>query len=172
MAAKESSGIMKWLLLIILVLILVVGAVVGTLFLSSKFNIGLGNLASAVAPAGAPMAPTAPAAPPPYAGPPIFTPLEAFTVTLRGETRNRILYTGITLRMGDEQSSQMIRDYMPEVRDRVLRLLSQQSPEFIQTPEGRAALVKALSDALQAPYSPHVRGPLITDVLFTAFVIQ
>ena len=122
---------MKWLLLIILVLILVVGAVVGTLFLSSKFNIGLGNLAGAVAPAGAPMAPGAPAAPPPYAGPPIFTPLEAFTVTLRGETRNRILYTGITLRMGDEQSSQMIRDYMPEVRDRVLRLLSQQSPEVI-----------------------------------------
>lgn len=171
MAAKESSGIIKWLLLIIVVLILVIGAVVGTLLLSSKYNFSLSNLVSPAA--TAPQQAVAPASPPPVqAGPPIFTPLEPFTVTLRGENRNRILYTGITLRMGDEQSSSMIRDYMPEVRDRVLRLLAQQSPDYIQTPEGRAALVKALSDTLQTPYSPHVRGPLINDVLFTAFVIQ
>src|SRR5690554_1595227 len=103
---------------------------------------------------------------------PIFASLEPFTVTLRDERTTRILYVAITLRLVDEASRQTITEYMPEVRDRVLRLLSVQNPTYIQTPEGRERLVQDLTDLLQRPYLPQPRGPEISAVLFTAFVVQ
>lgn len=103
---------------------------------------------------------------------PIFASLEPFTVTLRDERTTRILYVAITLRLVDEASRQTITEYTPEVRDRVLRLLSLQNPTYIQTPEGRQRLVQDLTDLLQRPYLPQPRGPEISAVLFTAFVVQ
>src|SRR5690606_27455505 len=103
---------------------------------------------------------------------PIFTPLEPFTVTLRTEHGTRILYMAITLRMADETSRRLIVEFMPEVRDRILRKLAEQNAEQIQTPEGRARLVSLLSSELEQPYHPEPQGPRLTSVLFTAFVIQ
>lgn len=103
---------------------------------------------------------------------PIFASLEPFTVTLRDERTTRILYLAVTLRLVDEASRQTITEYMPEVRDRVLRLLSVQNPTYIQSPEGRQRLVQDLTDLLQRPYLPQPRGPEISAVLFTAFVVQ
>ncbi len=104
--------------------------------------------------------------------PPIFAPLEPFTVTLRDERGTRILYVAITLRLVDDVSRNMITEYMPEVRDRVLRLLAVQNPTYIQTTEGREKLVSDLTNLLQRPYLPQPRGPEISAVLFTAFVVQ
>lgn len=103
---------------------------------------------------------------------PIFAPLEPFTVTLRDERTTRILYVAVTLRLVDDVSRNMINEYMPEVRDRVLRLLSVQNPTYVQTPEGREKLVSDLTQLLQRPYLPQPRGPEISAVLFTAFVVQ
>lgn len=103
---------------------------------------------------------------------PIFVALEPFTVTLRDERTTRVLYVAITLRLVDEASRNMITEYMPEVRDRVLRLLSIQDPTHVQTPEGRNQLVEDLTQLLQRPYLPQPRGPEISAVLFTAFVVQ
>lgn len=104
--------------------------------------------------------------------PPIFAALEPFTVTLRDERSTRILYVAVTLRLVDDVSRNMITEYMPEVRDRVLRLLSVQNPTYVQTPEGREKLVADLTQLLQRPYQPQPRGPEISAVLFTAFVVQ
>lgn len=103
---------------------------------------------------------------------PIFAELEPFTVTLRGDTRNRILYVAITLRLADEASRTIITEYRPEVRDRVLKALAARTVEQVQTPEGRAALTESLKSTLQAPFAPQPAGPDISDVLFTAFVLQ
>lgn len=103
---------------------------------------------------------------------PIFSPLEPFTVTIRNEQSQRILYVAITLRLTDEASRRLINEYMPEVRDRALRKLAEQTPDVVQTPEGRRALVQSLTASLQQPYLPHNKGPDITSVLFTAFVVQ
>ncbi|WP_245153338.1 flagellar basal body-associated FliL family protein [Allopusillimonas ginsengisoli] len=111
----------------------------------------------------------APAAPAPD---PIFVPLDPFTVTLPGDYKNRVLYAAITLRVGDQQSASIINAYMPEVRDRALRLLAQQNVHDVQTSEGRAALVDILRSELAQPYTPEPEGPNIGDVLFTAFVVQ
>lgn len=103
---------------------------------------------------------------------PIFTELEPFTVTLHGESRNRILYVAITLRLADESARKVVADYMPEVRDRILKTLAAQSTEQIQTPEGRARLVGQLKATLEQPFVPLPTGPRVADVLFTAFVVQ
>lgn len=156
------------LLKFILLLIVIIGASIGgtMLFL---------NRSSMSSPAPAPQAnsvlPAAPAAPPVVPAP-IFAELEPFTVTLYGETRNRILYTAITLRLTDDASRKQIQDYMPEVRDRILKVLSAQELAKIQTPDGRQALSAALKADLSRPFAAQLPGPQVADVLFTAFVVQ
>lgn len=158
--AKKEPGAFAKLIKSLLAIVLIVAASVGTtLFLYDKMG---GATASAEPTPEKPV--NLPS--------PIFTPLEPFTVTLRGETGNRILYVAITLRLADEDSRRMIVSYMPEVRDRILRKLSEQKPEYVQTIEGRAKLVQLVAKDLEAPYQPQPRGPSIEAVLFTAFVIQ
>ncbi|MEI2417617.1 flagellar basal body-associated protein FliL [Orrella sp. JC864] len=114
----------------------------------------------------------------PPAGPaqvpaPIFMPLEPFTVTLRdSDELDRILHVGLTLRLGDEQSRQRIEKYLPEVRSRLLMVLSAQSARSIQTAEGKQALARALAQAVARPFAPIPDGQTVSDVLFTAFVVQ
>ena len=104
---------------------------------------------------------------------PIFTILEPFTVTLNdGSSRSRILHVAITLLVNDENSHEILRQYMPMVRDRVLKILAEQHPTYVQTPEGRAQLVDSLMDALSSSYGLNPTVPRINNVLFTAFVIQ
>ncbi|WP_350389101.1 flagellar basal body-associated FliL family protein [Castellaniella sp. FW104-7C03] len=153
------------LLKFILLLIIIIGASVGGTMLFMNRNspsTPAANMAATVVPA--------PAAPVVVA--PIFAELEPFTVTLYGEMRNRILYTAITLRLADEASRKQIEDYMPEVRDRILKVLSSQPLAQVQTPEGRQALSSALKVGLSKTFAPQLPAPQISDVLFTAFVVQ
>ncbi|TGV06794.1 flagellar protein FliL [Alcaligenaceae bacterium 429] len=114
---------------------------------------------------------TKPAAPA-VAPKPIFTSLEPFTVTLNDGQRSRILYTALTLRVEDEETRLLLGEFMPVVRDRVLKTLSAQNPFHVQTPQGREELVNALTMVLNAPYEPSSVKPRIANVLFTAFVVQ
>ena len=160
--SKRFGKLILWLLLIAMV----IGAsVAATYFFLHKS----GFLGTAMAEQSVEDRQRAPQVPLPA---PIFASLEPFTVTLRDERTTRILYLAITLRLVDDVSRQTITEYMPEVRDRVLRLLSVQNPTYIQTPEGRQRLVQDLTDLLQRPYLPQPRGPEISAVLFTAFVVQ
>lgn len=103
---------------------------------------------------------------------PIFAALEPFTVTLNEHGRSRILYVGISLQVPDDNSRKVIQEFMPVVRDRVLHILAEQIPSRIQTSEGREDLVRSLSQGLQTPYEPSYVAPRVSNVLFTAFVIQ
>ena len=164
-SSSSGSRIGKLLLWLILLVMVVAASIAGTFFIMQKMGIqGAPAFAEGAEPAVARQQIPLPA--------PIFAPLEPFTVTLRDERTTRILYVAITLRLVDEASRNMITEYMPEVRDRVLRLLAVQNPTYIQTPEGRERLVHDLTQLLQRPYLPQPRGPEISAVLFTAFVVQ
>lgn len=157
---------LRRLLKFIILLIVVIGAAIGgTIFVMNRnhaANTPVSPLAQAAQMSAA--APIVPA--------PIFAELDPFTVTLYGETRNRILYTAITLRMGDEPSRKQIQDYMPEVRDRILKVLSTQQPTSVQAVEGRQTLSDNLKASLARPFAVQLPGPHVADVLFTAFVVQ
>lgn len=159
MAKSETTKLAKFVKTSLLALLIVGASVGATLFYYSS-QTGLGQ-ANAEAPSPATALPA-----------PIFTPLEPFTVTLRGERGSRALYVAITLRVADTESRKVLTEYMPEVRDRVLLKLSEQSPEHVQTQQGREQLVQSLIQVLARPYHPQPDGPHITQVLFTAFVVQ
>ncbi|BBI70844.2 hypothetical protein HAALTHF_07810n [Vreelandella aquamarina] len=65
----------------------------------------------------------------------MFTRIEPFTVNLADDRYgSRLLYTGITLRVGNEQSKAIIEEHMPQVRSRLLILLSgKQANELTST---------------------------------------
>ncbi|MBO9331136.1 flagellar basal body-associated protein FliL [Achromobacter pulmonis] len=118
--------------------------------------------ANFVAPPAAPIAVPAP----------IFVPLEPFTVTLQNPDTERIMHVGLTLRVSDEQSRSRLEKYMPEVRSRILMVLSSQSPVGVQTQQGKTDMAEAIKQSVNRPFSPLPDGQYVTDVLFTAFVVQ
>jgi len=103
---------------------------------------------------------------------PIFTKLDPFTVMLESKDSERMLFLGITLRLGDQQSSERIDKYMPEVRSRILMILSSLTPQDVQTPEGKAKLVQEIKAAISKPFAPIPDGQNVSGVLFTDFVVQ
>lgn len=153
---NKASQALKGLTAVILI---VAASVAGTMFYLNQMDQGFSNASSSTTQAI--VLPN-----------PVFSPLDPFTVTLNDNTGGRVLYVAITLRVANEAAHKMIQDYMPEVRDRVLRELAAQQPDQVQTLAGREALVHSLTQVLQQPYLPHATGPQITSVLFTAFVVQ
>ncbi|APX74131.1 flagellar basal body-associated FliL family protein [Achromobacter insolitus] len=113
----------------------------------------------------------------PPAGPvavpaPIFVPIEPFTVTLQNPDTERIMHVGLTLRVSDEQTRTRLEKYMPEVRSRILMVLSSQSPTGVQTQQGKTEMAAAIKQAVNRPFAPLPDGQYVTDVLYTAFVVQ
>lgn len=171
------SGFSRFLKNLLIVLLIIAASVGATLYYSWQQG-GITLFPNALlasnsdAGADAEPEPTAAPAPTPVPAKPIFTSLEPFTVTLSDGQRSRILYTALTLRVENEETRALLGEFMPVVRDRVLKTLSAQNPFHVQTPQGREELVNALTIVLGAPYEPSTVKPRIANVLFTAFVVQ
>ena len=164
MAKPETRSLSKILKSVLVVLLIVAASIGATLYYTTQTGAQPLSALSHDAQES-----TEPAQPP---APPIFVSLEPFTVTLRADRTSRILHVAITLRVKNEASRQILKDYMPEVRDRVLSRLSEQHPIEVQSTEGRAQLVEDLKHTLEQVYVPQPDGPAIQNVLFTAFVVQ
>ncbi|ARP94298.1 flagellar basal body-associated FliL family protein [Bordetella genomosp. 13] len=185
-AASSSGGIgrlLRPLLMLLALLAVAAASVAATWFFMnwqagrelSPVQIGVGGPGQAQA-AGAPGAQPTTFVPPPTAPvqvpAPIFIPLEPFTATVEDPESERIVRVGITLRVSDEQSRTRIEKYLPEVRSRVLMVLSAQTPQTVRTPQGKADMAKAIMAAVNKPFSPIPDGQYVSDVLFTEFVVQ
>ncbi|AZY52446.1 flagellar basal body-associated FliL family protein [Bordetella avium] len=195
-ASGGSGKFLRLLVALLLLLLVVVASVAGTWYFMSRYQqqqqqaavqLGVGQAGGLVgangglvgtngglvgASGGLIGANVAPATPPAVVPPPIFIPLEPFTVTLNDADSERIMHVGITLRAGDDQTRQRIDRYMPEVRNRLLMVLSSQTPQSVQTVDGKQNMAKSLMAAINRPFSPLPDGQNVTDVLFTAFVVQ
>jgi flagellar protein FliL len=103
---------------------------------------------------------------------PIFVPLEPFTVNLQPNGRSRFLHVAVTLKMTDVKSQGQITQYLPEVRSRVLSVLSNREAELLATAEERAGLATAIMKALLQPLAPNLPPLKIASVMFTTFMLQ
>jgi flagellar FliL protein len=74
------------------------------------------------------------------AKPPIFLPLDQFTVNLQPEDGQQFLQVAMTLKVVDQQIADHIKTMMPEVRSRVLLLLSSKKPSQIGSLDGKTTL--------------------------------
>lgn len=106
------------------------------------------------------------------AKPPVFLPMEAFTVNLQTENGDQFLQTTLTLQVADQAQVELIKLYMPHVRSRLLLLLSSKKASDILSVEGKNKLSDEILSIFKQPFTP--QGPTIkvSNVLFTSFVVQ
>lgn len=104
------------------------------------------------------------------AKPPVFLPLETFTVNLEGG--EQYLQTDITLQVADPAEVEAIKLHMPRVRSRLLALLSSKSADSLATSEDKKKLAKEIMEQVSMPFYPKGKPQKVDDVLFTSFVIQ
>ncbi|CPR21055.1 flagellar basal body-associated protein FliL [Brenneria goodwinii] len=109
--------------------------------------------------------------PPP---PPVFMPLDTFTVNLINPDNDpdRVLYVGFTLRLPDEATRDQLNKYLPEIRSRLLLLLSRQSAVDLASEEGKQKLVGEIKQVLSSPLVSGQPNLVVNDVLFTAFILR
>ena len=72
--------------------------------------------------------------------PPIFIPLDTFTVNLQLEATPQFLQVGLSLKVRDNAVVDALKLHMPEVRDRTLLLLSSQKASALLLLEGKKKL--------------------------------
>jgi flagellar FliL protein len=108
-------------------------------------------------------------APPPD---PIFVALEPFTVNLQPNGRSRFLHVAMTLKVADAKSQEQLTKYLPEVRSRVLTVLSNRQSEVLLTAEEKAQLAGEIMVALNQPFAANLASSKIASVMFTTFMLQ
>lgn len=103
---------------------------------------------------------------------PIFVALDPFTVNLQADDRDRFLHIGLTLKVADAKTQAQIVQYLPETRSRILSLLSNRDPSSLITADDKNKLAAEILKALNKPLASSQPPQHITNVLFTAFVVQ
>ncbi|RPH21565.1 flagellar basal body-associated protein FliL [Buttiauxella warmboldiae] len=101
---------------------------------------------------------------------PVFFALDTFTVNL-GDA-DRVLYIGITLRLKDDATRQRLSEFLPEVRSRLLLLFSRQDSAALASDEGKQKLVEAIKHTLAPPLVAGQPQQVVSDVLYTAFILR
>lgn len=105
-------------------------------------------------------------------GPPVFVPIEPFTVNLQPENGEQYLQITFTLQVASLEQVELVKDNMPKVRSRLLLLLSSKKASEINTPEGKKKLADEIMAQVKEPFSEKGEPQEVTDVLFTSFIIQ
>lgn len=107
------------------------------------------------------------------AGPPVFFKLDPFTVNLRAsDDSGQLLYVGITVEVGDEATKSILEQHLPQVRNRMLMVLSGQDATTLVTSEGKQRLAASIHDAIVQPFDKAQPAIAVGNVLFTQFIVQ
>ncbi len=104
--------------------------------------------------------------------PPVFINMDSFTVNLQSEDSDKFLQTAFTLQVKDDAQVEVIKVHLPQVRSRLLLLLSSQKAADILTPEGKNKLAQEIIAQVNKPFEPKGTPQNVTGVFFTSFVIQ
>lgn len=103
--------------------------------------------------------------------PPIFVNLETFTVNLQQELGEQYLQVTLTVKATDEAVADSMKLHMPEIRNRLLLLLSSKRPSELLTVPGKLQLADEILGEVKKPVPEPLREH-VAAVYFTAFVIQ
>jgi flagellar protein FliL len=116
--------------------------------------------------------------------PPVFVPLEQFTVNLAPEEGEHFLQATMILRVADPKVGDSLKLYMPELKHRILMILSSKKPSDLTSVDGREQLADEVKEEANdiLGYAPNPKkkgkrtrpeddGPVIS-VLFNQFIVQ
>jgi len=127
--------------------------------------------------------------------PPVYLPLDPFTVNLTDKDVDRYAQVGVNLEVVDQKTADMLKSYMPSIRSGVLMVLAHKSAAELLTKEGKERLQKEIqreavrplgievelddetSDEDAAPKKKKKRKKApsnlpVTNVLFSQFIVQ
>ena len=104
--------------------------------------------------------------------PTAFKELDVFTVNLQPEERNQYLQVGLTVKIRDTDVSLEIDKKMPEIRNRILLLLTSKTAADLSPLSGKQQLSGEIIDEIRKTLDSEMLREEVMDVLFTSFVIQ
>jgi flagellar FliL protein len=107
---------------------------------------------------------------------PVFLPLEMFTVNLADREAERYAQVGVTLELADAKTGDMLKAYMPAVRNDILMLLAHKKAAELQERAGKLTLAREIRRAAMKPLEdvegePEDDAP-VRAVHFSSFIIQ
>jgi flagellar FliL protein len=117
------------------------------------------------------------------AKPPTYVKLEQFTTNMMAESpeqQPQYIQVVVEMRVSEETAGETIKGYMPELRDKILRLLSSRKPSQLVSLEGKDALATEIRSTVNAIVSGEKKskasakepeGP-VESVHFSSFIIQ
>jgi flagellar FliL protein len=161
MAKKESTEKSRkpWWLMGLLIIVLSMASSAGAYYLLDRNSAEDEASAEAEEPVEAPE--------------PIFVSVSPFTVNLQSKQyEQRLLYIGLAFKVGDDETYRIVEQNMPQLRSRLLLLLSDQQAEDLVLPAGKQALARNILALFDEPFSDPQPALAIDDVLYTDFIVQ
>jgi flagellar protein FliL len=76
--------------------------------------------------------------------PPVFVPLDSFTVNLADRDAERYAQVGITLEVGDSKVGDQVKVFMPAIRNNILMALAEKSARDLMDREGKTKLAEKI----------------------------
>jgi len=157
MDAMPAGKSKKKLIIIIVACLLILGiAGAGAVLLLSKKNSPAKEKEHKVEPAKAP----------------VFVPLEPFVVNLQSDSGDKYLQVSMTLQAQDDETAELIKKNMPQVRSRLLLLLSSKDAAEILTSEGKEKLIEDIVAQAKQPFVAKGEPQHVNGVFFTSFIVQ
>jgi flagellar protein FliL len=105
--------------------------------------------------------------------PPVFINMDAFTVNLQNDGGNdQFLQTTFTMQVASQGDVDNLKLYQPQVRSRILLLLSSKTAAELTSVEGKRKLADEIIGQTRKPFAPNAPEVKVNDVFFTSFVIQ
>lgn len=139
-AAAKPAGKKKLLILIVAAVLLLVIAGGGAAFFMSKKKAAAEDGEDADEPVAA--QPAHDKKDDKHAGPPVFLPLDPFTVNLADRDAERYAQVAVTLEIDDAHTGDTIKAYLPAIRNNILMLLSHKTAGELLTYDGKLALAR------------------------------
>jgi len=108
---------------------------------------------------------------------PVFLPLDVFTVNLADRDAERYAQVGVTLELADTKTSDLLKAYMPAVRNDVLMLIANKKAADLQDRDGKLALAREIKRAALKPLDDSEDNGVsdeqpVRAVHFSSFIIQ
>ncbi|WP_374661094.1 flagellar basal body-associated protein FliL [Inhella sp.] len=126
--------------------------------------------------------------------PPVYLPVDPFTVNLADRDVDRFAQVQVSLEVVDQKTADMLKNYMPSIRNGVLMVLSHKTAVELLTREGKEKLQKEIQAEAVRPLGFEVdlseeaeeevdapkkkkkkKKPMalpVTAVLFSQFIVQ
>jgi flagellar protein FliL len=107
---------------------------------------------------------------------PVFLPLDMFTVNLADRESERYAQVGVTLELADAKTSDVLKAYMPAVRNDILMLLAHKKAGELQERAGKLTLAREIRQAAMKPLDDvdveSDDDAPVRAVHFSSFIIQ